>query len=110
MPASSAPHNPQAATIASVSAASEGPTEVMGRLKMLTDKMLRASIMKVLDTAAISVNNQGGRDNGTADVMFAGSSAASDKDSMSSLNSKYSNVPLAQDVEECMVSCKHFLL
>ena len=112
-------HNPQpaVATIASISSASEGPTEVVGRLKMLTEKMLRASILKVLDTAAMSVNNQGGRDNGTADVMSsAGSSTTSEKDSVSALNSKYSNVPLAQDVEECMVSdafipeLLHFLL
>ncbi|XP_063718171.1 uncharacterized protein LOC134845203 isoform X2 [Symsagittifera roscoffensis] len=90
---SSTSSNPSSAT------AEMRATDVVSRLKVLSEKHLKESLHKVFSTCITAVNSQGGRDNGATDVTTAGSASGGDKDSSSNENS---NIAFGQSVEECM--------
>jgi len=75
-------------------------TDVLGRLKILSERHLKESLHKLISTCIAAVNNQGGRDNGATDVSTSSSSASSSGDKDAS--AEYSNIAFGQAVEECM--------
>ncbi|XP_075251524.1 uncharacterized protein LOC142343984 isoform X2 [Convolutriloba macropyga] len=79
-------------------------TDVVNRLKVLSDRHLKDSLSKLMTCCVMAVNNQGGRDNGATDVSSStsGSAVTSSSGGEKDPANEYSNVALGQAAEECM--------
>ncbi|XP_075251519.1 uncharacterized protein LOC142343983 isoform X1 [Convolutriloba macropyga] len=79
-------------------------TDVVNRLKVLSDRHLKDSLSKLMTCCVMAVNNQGGRDNGATDVSSStsGSVVTSSSGGEKDPANEYSNVALGQAAEECM--------